>query len=84
MRHEPTDAERVLWQYLRHLSIDGSHFRRQATIGRYLADFACHRARLVIEIDGGRHNEVLGYRSRCKADCGVGIARLPRVAVLEQ
>jgi hypothetical protein len=46
MRHEPTDAERVLWQRLRHLNVAGSHFRRQATIGPYFADFACHASRL--------------------------------------
>jgi very-short-patch-repair endonuclease len=56
MRHEPTDAERVLWQHLRHLRITDSHFRRQATIGSYFADFACHRSRLIIELDGGQHN----------------------------
>ena len=60
MRHEPTDAERVLWQHLRQLKIPGSHFRRQATIGPYFADFACHASRLVIEIDGGQHNEAFG------------------------
>ena len=60
MRHEPTNAERVLWQHLRHLSVHGSHFRRQATIGSYFADFACHAARLIIEIDGGQHNEAGG------------------------
>src|SRR5207237_10909176 len=51
---------RVLWQHLRHLSVDGSHFRRQATIGPYFADFACHATRLVIEIDGGQHNVLQG------------------------
>jgi very-short-patch-repair endonuclease len=61
MRHEPTDDERVLWQHLRHLAIDGSHFRRQATIGRYFTDFACHRSRLVIELDGGQHNLAQGH-----------------------
>jgi len=60
MRHEPTDAERVLWQRLRHLKVNGSHFRRQATIGPYFADFSCHRSRLVIELDGGQHNESRG------------------------
>jgi len=60
MRHDPTDAERVLWQRLRRLSVAGSHFRRQATIGPYFADFACHAAQLVIEIDGGQHNDVAG------------------------
>jgi len=60
MRHQPTDAERVLWQHLRHLTVAGSHFRRQATIGPYFADFACHAAHLVIELDGGQHNEAAG------------------------
>src|SRR6187401_3045430 len=60
MRYEPTDAERVLWLHLRHLTVNGSHFRRQATIGPYFADFGCHRSRLLIEIDGGQHNEARG------------------------
>ena len=33
------------------------HFRRQVPIGRYIADFACHSARLVVEIDGSQHSE---------------------------
>jgi very-short-patch-repair endonuclease len=47
-----TASERRLWTELRKLDV---HFRRQAPIGRYIADFACHAARLVIEVDGGRH-----------------------------
>jgi very-short-patch-repair endonuclease len=35
------------------------HFRRQAPIGPYFADFACHAKRLVIELDGGQHSEKL-------------------------
>jgi very-short-patch-repair endonuclease len=66
MRHEPTDAERVLWQHLRHLNVAGSHFRRQATIGAYFADFACHASRLVIELDGGQHNEAPGLARDAK------------------
>ncbi|MEA2874910.1 MAG: hypothetical protein QOF14_106 [Hyphomicrobiales bacterium] len=66
MRHEPTDAERVLWQHLRHLTVAGSHFRRQATIGPYFADFACHVARMVIELDGGQHNEAGGIARDAK------------------
>jgi len=50
-----TDAERKLWWHLRELPIDGTHFRRQATIGSYFADFACHHCKLVIELDGGQH-----------------------------
>ena len=52
-----TDAERKLWRHLRSLPIDKSHFRRQATIGAFYADFACHECKLVVEVDGGHHNE---------------------------
>jgi very-short-patch-repair endonuclease len=57
LRRDATDAEQKLWRHLRRLSLPDSHFRRQATIGPYFADFACHRTRLVIEVDGGQHNE---------------------------
>jgi very-short-patch-repair endonuclease len=52
-----TPAERKLWQHLREAQFAGSHFRRQATIGRYFVDFCCHTSRLVIEVDGGSHAE---------------------------
>ena len=52
-----TDAERKLWRQLRSLSFAGTHFRRQATIGPFYADFACHRHKLIIEVDGGQHND---------------------------
>ncbi len=56
MRKTPTEAERKLWRHLRHsLTLAGSHFRRQVQIGPYIADFACHRLKLVIEIDGSQH-----------------------------
>ena len=57
LRRDMTDAERKLWWHLRRLPIDHSHFRRQATIGPYFADFACHERRLIIEVDGAQHNE---------------------------
>jgi very-short-patch-repair endonuclease len=42
--------------HLRHrISSQGTHFRRQVRIGRYIVDFASHKARLIIEIDGGQH-----------------------------
>jgi very-short-patch-repair endonuclease len=41
MRAQPTDAERVLWQRLRHdIALVGSHFRRQARVGPFIVDFA--------------------------------------------
>ena len=58
MRAEPTEAERVLWRRLREdIAIAGSHFRRQALIGPFIVDFASRKARLVIELDGGQHDE---------------------------
>jgi very-short-patch-repair endonuclease len=57
LRRAMTDAERKLWWHLRELPVGGTHFRRQATIGPYFADFACHHCKLVIELDGGQHAE---------------------------
>jgi len=50
-----TDAERVLWRLLRDRRLDGWRFRRQEPIDRYIVDFICFEARLVIEVDGGQH-----------------------------
>src|SRR5271169_7014542 len=56
MPKTPTTAERKPWWHLRHrLALHGSHFRRQVQIGPYIADFACHQLKLVIELDGGQH-----------------------------
>jgi very-short-patch-repair endonuclease len=55
-----TDAERKLWWHLRRLPMEQGHFRRQATIGHYFVDFACHEKRLVIEVDGSQHGETRG------------------------
>jgi very-short-patch-repair endonuclease len=52
-----TVAERKLWWHLKRLNIETGHFRRQATIGPYFADFAFHAGRLVVEVDGGGHAE---------------------------
>jgi very-short-patch-repair endonuclease len=58
MRAQPTDAERVLWQRLRHdIALAGSHFRRQALVGPFIVDFASRKAKIVIELDGGQHNQ---------------------------
>ena len=52
-----TDAERLLWRALRDSKQPGLHFRKQVPIGPYIADFACHRAKIVIELDGSQHGE---------------------------
>ena len=48
-------AERRLWARLRRAQIDGHRFRRQHPVGRFFADFACDRLRLIVEVDGGVH-----------------------------
>ena len=56
LRRNMTAAERRIWQILRSQQMQGYKFRRQLPIGRYIVDFACHEARLIVEIDGGQHD----------------------------
>src|SRR6516162_3067091 len=56
LRRAMTEAERRLWQMLRSRQTEGCRFRRQVPIGGFIADFACHAARLIVEIDGGQHD----------------------------
>jgi very-short-patch-repair endonuclease len=51
-----TEAERKLWRALRGHRFFDRHFRRQVPCGPYVADFLCHAARLVIEVDGATHS----------------------------
>ncbi len=55
LRQNMTEAEKRVRRILRSQQIKGYKFRRQVPIGCYLADFACHEARLIVEIDGGQH-----------------------------
>lgn len=55
LRKKLTLQEVKLWQQLRALRPQGFHIRRQVPIGRYVADFACLRRRLVVEVDGNQH-----------------------------
>ncbi|MBF0385806.1 MAG: endonuclease domain-containing protein [Candidatus Omnitrophica bacterium] len=56
LRNSPTEAEKHLWRILRSKSM-GVKFRRQAVIGRYIVDFVCFEKKLIIEVDGGQHNQ---------------------------
>ena len=55
LRKNSSNAERVLWSALRDHRLNGAGFRRQVPIEKYIADFVCHAACLVIELDGGQH-----------------------------
>ena len=57
LRVNQTDAETVLWNRIRNRQIDGHKFVRQEPIGGYVCDFVCREKFLVIEVDGGQHNE---------------------------
>lgn len=56
LRNTMTDAEMVLWGYLKAKPL-GYKFRRQHPLGIYIADFFCYKLKLVIEVDGGIHEK---------------------------
>ncbi len=64
LRRNTTDAERRLWAALRGRRLEGYKFRRQHPIGRFIVDFACTKHHLVIEADGGQHDESLSDARR--------------------
>lgn len=57
LRQKQTPWECKLWQYLRAGRFYGLKFKRQVQVGRYVVDFSCREKKLVIELDGGQHNE---------------------------
>ena len=61
LRKDQTSAEKKLWERLRDRRLGGYKFRRQYAIGRYIADFYCSEAKLVIEVDGPIHQEQREY-----------------------
>ncbi|WP_210338508.1 endonuclease domain-containing protein [Bradyrhizobium commune] len=63
LRRNSTDPERIIWSELRGGRLNGANFRRQVPIENYIADFICHAAKLVIELDGGQHFSDKGERA---------------------
>jgi very-short-patch-repair endonuclease len=57
LRVDQTNAETVLWNRIRNRQLDGYKFVRQEPIKGYICDFVCREKRLIIEVDGGQHNE---------------------------
>jgi type I restriction enzyme M protein len=57
LRQNQTEAEKQLWRQLRNRNLADYKFRRQYPIKPYIVDFLCFFHRLIIEIDGGHHNE---------------------------
>ena len=57
LRKNSTPQEKKLWDIIKNRQISGYRFVRQYPIGNYIVDFACRKKKLVIELDGGQHNE---------------------------
>ena len=76
LRKNQTPEENMLWQELRRGRL-GAHFRRQQIVAGYIADFYCHRAALVVELDGDGHQQQRGYdRLRAQAFAKLGVRTL--------
>lgn len=85
LRQNMTPAERLLWQKLRANRLDGWHFRRQQIIAGFIVDFYCHRASLVIEVDGPVHNtqqEADAEREAVLAGHGLAVLRFTNSQVM--
>ena len=86
MRHEPTEAEAMLWEALRARRLNGFKFRRQHVIGRFIADFYCAEAGLIVEVDGGVHDERRSedrVREEALGGLGLTVLRFTNDRVLE-
>ncbi|MGA8848643.1 MAG: endonuclease domain-containing protein [Dehalococcoidia bacterium] len=57
LRQSHTDTERAIWAKLRNKQLEGVKFRRQQPVGGYIVDFISFERRIIVEIDGGQHNE---------------------------
>jgi very-short-patch-repair endonuclease len=63
LRQSMTRAETLLWRYLKAHHIDGLGFRRQVPFRGFIADFVCHAARIVVELDGEPHDFIARQKS---------------------
>ncbi|MBI2860294.1 MAG: DUF559 domain-containing protein [Chloroflexi bacterium] len=87
LRKSMTVAETFLWSKIRLKQVKGYWFYRQKPVGKYIADFYCPKARLVIEVDGGQHfsDEIAEYdkiRNEYMASLGLRVIRFANAEVL--
>ncbi|HMA36856.1 MAG TPA: DUF559 domain-containing protein [Chloroflexia bacterium] len=79
LRQQMTGEERILWQYLRADRLAGLAFRRQQVIDGFIADFYCHAAGLIVEVDGLLHRQQADYdaeRDQILAARGLRVLRI--------
>ena len=85
LRQEMTPAERCLWNRIRANRLGDWHFRRQQIINGFIVDFYCHKAELVIEVDGPIHRKQKvedAEREKMLSDIGLHILRFTNHAVM--
>jgi len=61
LRNSSTSAEVALWHILKSKRLEGRKFRRQYSIGNYVVDFCCPSEKLIIELDGNPHGNIIEY-----------------------
>ncbi|MEH2347091.1 MAG: endonuclease domain-containing protein [Nostoc sp.] len=87
MRCELTPAEKLLWHKLRDKQLLGFKFRRQQTIDRFIVDFYCNEAQLVVEVDGEIHDYTQqedAIRQEFLESLGLQIVRFRNEDILER
>jgi very-short-patch-repair endonuclease len=86
LRKHPTRAEDILWQRLRGSHFHGAKFRRQVPFNRFVVDFYCYAAKLVVEIDGVQHEWFADYdegRTEILERLGVRMLRFTNAEVCD-
>lgn len=88
LRKADTPAAERAWHLLRHRSLSGLKFRRQHPIGKYIVDFYCFQARLVVELEGSVHAQPSQARRDAVKNAylkrlGIRVLRLPNGIVME-
>jgi very-short-patch-repair endonuclease len=68
LRNNSTSAESVLWNHLKSKSLEGRKFRRQQSIGNYIVDFYCPSEKLIIELDGDPHGDLIQIQKDINRD----------------
>lgn len=84
-RHDPTDAEDIIWQKILRYEKTGFKFSRQKPINRFILDFYCSKLNLAIEMDGGSHikkkeNDIL--RDKFLSQIGIKTIRFSNEEIL--
>jgi very-short-patch-repair endonuclease len=86
LRKQPTRAEDLLWRHLRGSRFHGAKFQRQEPFDRYVVDFYCHAAKLIVEVDGKQHEWFSDYdngRTEILERLGLRVIRFTNAQVCE-